>query len=67
MYLYTTQGFSHSRITSTISISPMKFCYMIGFPHQNDPKNLDLPCKMDLDFLTIISEGNLTKEIQYHG
>ena len=41
-------GFLH-RMTPNMLINPMKSCYKMGSPVQNNPKNLDLSYKMDLD------------------
>ena len=36
-------------MTPNLLIRPVKFCYKMGFPVQNNPKNLDPSYKMDLD------------------
>ena len=50
--VFTTikQSFLLPTMTPNILISLMKFCYKMGFPFQNSPKNLDLSYKTDQDF-----------------
>ena len=40
----------HCGPNSPKSTCSMKICYEIGFPFENNPRNLDPSYKMDLDF-----------------
>ena len=50
IYSASNQSFSIFRMTPNIEISLTEFSYEMGFPFKNNPKNLDLSFKTDLDF-----------------
>ena len=55
IYLAKRQGFHLSRMIANNQTNPMKFCYNTSFPvpkefQRYNPKDLDLSCKMGLDF-----------------